>query len=301
MNIENLRAFATVAETLNFHKAAEKLYLSQSALSRQIAELEKELGTPLFSRTTRSVKLTAAGEACIDSARGIVRAWDDLHAQAIRSGVQEGGSLRIGVYGARSLYYIIPTVERLRREYPEMEISVVRDEAELMYQKLLYGENDFIASIAPRLADDPMVERLVLVEEYPSVLLPKTHPLAGRERIWPKELEKESFVMHSKKKSSSMYEKLMEIFSKEGVEINVAAVEDDDKRGMMKVLMGEGIGLYPSMWPEVPQGMAMIPLECDNRPFARVVAWKKGKLNSARKLFLTVLREELKKMNGKED
>ena len=301
MNIENLRDFVTVAETLNFRKAAEILYLSQSALSRQILELEKELGTQLFSRTTRSVGLTAVGETCVEGAKEIIRGWDAMRAQAIRSDVRKAGRLRIGVYGARSLYYIIPAVERLRREYPEIEISVIRDEAELMYQKLLYGENDFISSIAPKLADDPTVEKLVLVEERPSVLLPQTHPLANRECVAPRELEKERFITHSKKKSSSMYDKLMEIFGKEGVAINVVAVEDNDKSGAMKILMGEGIGLYPSVWPEVPQGTVMIPLECDNRPFARVVAWKKGKLNGVRQLFLTVLREELKKMDGKED
>lgn len=239
LNIENLRAFATVAETLNFRKAAELLYLSQSALSRQITELEKEIGSPLFSRTTRSVSLTAAGEVCIENARGIVRAWDTMRDQVIRASVQEGGALQIGVYGARSLYYVIPSVERLRREYPELKISVVQDEAELMYQKLLYGENDFICALAPRLADDPTVERLVLMEEHPSVLLPQTHPLAHRERIAPGELAGERFITHSRKKSSSMYERLMDIFKQKGVEINVVAEEDHDGRGIMKVLMGE--------------------------------------------------------------
>ncbi len=86
MEIRQLRYFIAVADTLNFSRAAESVYLSQSALSRQIMELEQEVGLPLFRRSTRKVELTAAGRALQTNAKELISRWEkilpEVHAQS---------------------------------------------------------------------------------------------------------------------------------------------------------------------------------------------------------------------------
>ena len=304
MNIENLRGFITVAGTLNFRSAAEKLFLSQPALSRQIAELEKELGVSLLIRTTRSVCLTEAGKSCLESARSIIRAWDAMHSQV----KMEKGSLRLGVYASRTTYYIASAMERFRAEYPDVQMSVAGDTAQNLCDQLNSGEIDILCMMGPAITAMPDTEQLILSREYPSIMLPLTHPLAAREILSPKELKGEKFIMHSKRKSASMFEALTGIFTAAGVEPNVVDTEDNDAMIVMRVVSGEAIGLYPSDWRinmpasvrEEPAGTVLIHLECDNAPFSRVAAWKTSNDNPARRAFTKILEEELAAAAGQD-
>lgn len=297
MNIENLRGFMTVAQTLNFRSAAEKLFISQPTLSRQIAELEKELGAPLLVRTTRSVSLTDAGQDCLEGARGIIATWDAMH----RLARKERGILRLGVYANRTTYYIASAMERFRAEHPELQIGVITDTAQNLCDKLNSGEIDLLCMMGPAITGMPDTERIVLAEEHPSVMLPLNHSLAGRSKIHPTELAGEKFLMHTPQKSSAMYEKLLEIFTSQGVTPTVAGTSDNDALLVTRIISGEAVGLFPSDWgvkgpagfKDEPAGTVLVHLDCDNAAFARVAAWKKGNENPARIAFVRILQEEL--------
>lgn len=300
MNIENLRGFVTVAETLNFRSAAERLFLSQPGLSRQIAELEKELGMTLLERTTRSVRLTPAGEACLGSAESIVRIWDAMHGKALRADTS-AASLRIGVYGARSAHYIAKTLERFRREYPAVDLQVKTAHHDALVEGLMSGNLDLACMIAPELTEVSQVERLVLSEEYPSVLLPLSHPLADQVSVPLEKLRGERLLAPSRQKSQYMYDSLCRIFTQAGVMPNIIGEEDNDATLVIRVLNGEALGLRPTDWRlsleepqwERPAGAIFVPLECDHTPFDRVAAWRKQNRNPALRQFLSILRKEL--------
>ncbi len=145
MEIRQLRYFIAVADTLNFSRAAESVYLSQSALSRQIMELEKEVGVPLFNRSTRQVTLTDAGRALQLSAKELISRWEkmipevrNLAPEAIRS-----ASLTIGV-DARSLEQpqrrlrMVEMLYALRQKHPGLRIMIRNCE----YQELLSSVSD---------------------------------------------------------------------------------------------------------------------------------------------------------------
>lgn len=104
MEIRQLRYFIAVADTLNFSRAAESVYLSQSALSRQIMDLEKEVGLPLLRRSTRQVELTEAGKALKKSAKELISRWEKMLPEDTQSVAEEAQalSLTIGV-DARAL------------------------------------------------------------------------------------------------------------------------------------------------------------------------------------------------------
>lgn len=300
MNIENLRGFVTVAETLNFRSAAEQLFLSQPGLSRQIAELEKELGVPLLERTTRSVHLTPAGEACLGSAQSITRMWDAMHSKVLQTGTS-AASLRIGIYGVRSTHYVANVLERFRREYPAIDLQIKTGHHEVLTEGLISGDIDLVCMIAPDLAEVSGVEKLVLAEEYPSVLLPLSHPLANQASVSPAKLKGERFLVPSRQKSRHVHDSLCRIFTQVGIVPNIVGEEDNDATLVIRVLNGEALGLRPTDWRlsleetqwERPAGAIFIPLECDHTPFDRVAVWRKQNKNPALRQFLSILREEL--------
>lgn len=300
MNIENLRGFVTVAETLNFRSAAEQLFLSQPGLSRQIAELEKELGVPLLERTTRSVHLTPAGEACLGSAEGIVRMWDTMHSKVLQTG-DSVVALRVGIYGARSTYYVAGVLERFRREYPAIDLQIKTGHHEALTEGLISGDIDLVCMIAPDLVEVPGVERLVLAEEYPSVLVPLGHPLANQPSVSLTKLKRERFLIPSRQKSRHVHDALCRIFAQAGIAPNIVGEEDNDATLVIRVLNGEALGLRPTDWRlsleepqwERPAGAIFVPLECDHTPFDRVTAWRKQNKSPALRQFLSILREEL--------
>lgn len=145
MEIRQLRYFIAVADTLNFSRAAESVYLSQSALSRQIMDLEKEVGVPLFNRSTRQVTLTDAGRALQISAKELISRWEKMIPE-VRNLVPEAiraASLTIGV-DARALEQparrlrMAEMLFSLRQKHPGLRIMMRNCE----YQELLSGVAD---------------------------------------------------------------------------------------------------------------------------------------------------------------
>ena len=145
MEIRQLRYFIAVADTLNFSRAASSVYLSQSALSRQIMDLEKEVGLPLFRRSTRQVELTEAGKALQISAKELISRWEKMLPE-VRNSVSDEAralTLTIGV-DARVLAKperrksFMTMLYRLRRDYPGLRVLMRTCE----YQDLIKGISD---------------------------------------------------------------------------------------------------------------------------------------------------------------
>ena len=145
MEIRQLRYFIAVADTLNFSRAAESVYLSQSALSRQIMDLEREVGLPLLRRSTRQVELTDAGRALQKSAKELISRWEKMLPE-VRNQVAEdvrGLTLTIGV-DARALAHpvrrsaFLSKLYDMRRENPGLRVLLRNDN----YQNLIKGISD---------------------------------------------------------------------------------------------------------------------------------------------------------------
>ncbi|MDO4548845.1 MAG: LysR family substrate-binding domain-containing protein, partial [Clostridia bacterium] len=190
-------------------------------------------------------------------------------------------------------------IERFKRACPNVDLLVQSDHADRIQDALLHGELDMLCTLAPGLAHAEDIEKIVIYKEHPSALLPLNHPLAGHKTIAVEELRGERLLMHSRKKSTYMYDALCAIFTKAGFEPNVCATEDNDGVGVMRVMSGEAVGIYPTDWSvpsgasrrEIPAGAVFVHLECDNTPFARVLAWRKDNRNPARQQFVRIIRE----------
>ena len=107
MDVEQLRAFLAVAEELHFGRAAARLHVAQPPLSRTIKQLEKHLGATLFDRNTRSVKLTASGQALIDPARAVLEAMRTAENAVVSADGGETGLVRIAFAGPSVLFMFV--------------------------------------------------------------------------------------------------------------------------------------------------------------------------------------------------
>lgn len=177
-SVHQLRLFLALAEDLHFGRAAQRMFISQPALSRQISALERRMGVGLVRRTTRRVELTPAGQALLPEARAVVEAADRL-GEVIRSQSRRGcGRLMVGFIGAEAaMPYARRILAEFRRRYPESELEMRSLDLVNHVQALVSGEVDAAFLRQPLPAG---IRTLQLASEPRVVCLPADDPLARR-------------------------------------------------------------------------------------------------------------------------
>ncbi|MBA2955239.1 LysR family transcriptional regulator [Nocardioides sp. MAH-18] len=261
MELRHLRSFAVLAEEQHFGRAAARLHIAQPALSQQVKQLERELGTPLFTRTTRRVELTEAGARFAEHARTVLadvtRAEDDM--ALLASG--RAGRVSVGFIGTAT-YDVLPRAAReVRAALPDVDLEL---RGELLSPQLVAGLHDRTYDIA-LLRPDPLnqgdldvrplrTERLVAV-------LPAGHPLAGRSRIALSSLATEAFVMHPSGHRSSVHARVLEACAAAGFTPSSVLEVGETATLVVFVAAGLGVALVPEPVRSLGlDGVAYVPL-----------------------------------------
>jgi DNA-binding transcriptional LysR family regulator len=192
VELKQLRYFVAVAEHLNFSAAARELYLSQQALSRIIAQLEREIGVRLLDRTTRSVSLTPAGATLLASARRSLAVVDDALDTVRRTG-GEARPLRVD-FSSASLQTAAHVIRNVRRERPDLPVHQVEDGVPRGLTALARGDLDVLFGVAthcpPEIPAEPVGQERVLAAMTTDHPLARLHEvpvaqLAGVELLLP--------------------------------------------------------------------------------------------------------------------
>jgi DNA-binding transcriptional LysR family regulator len=187
VELRHLRAFVAVAEERNFTRAAARVNLTQPALSRTIAQLERMLGTALFVRDRRSVEPTRATGPLLVHSRRVLAALDDAVTEA-----RGGPSLRVGFTWGSTAEYIAPVVRVFEHEHPEVEVQLTR------FDDTLAGLADGRAHLGfvPGVPADDRLRTLVLVDERRVAALATAHPLADRAEVSLNDLAPDNIVIN---------------------------------------------------------------------------------------------------------
>ena len=194
MELQQLRYAVAIAEEQSFTRAAQRCFVVQSALSRQIKSLESELGVRLFARTSRKVKVTPAGEAFVKQARLCLQAAERAKASAAAAHGQIRGSLTIGVIPTVTAVDIAAVLGAFRRSYPEVGVHVRTGGSDEFLRRIAAGQLDvgvlgLAEGVTPR-----GVQTRELSQERLVAVLSEGHRLAGRRRLRLKDLADEPFV-----------------------------------------------------------------------------------------------------------
>ncbi|MFJ8084145.1 LysR family transcriptional regulator [Streptomyces sp. NPDC096205] len=190
----DLRYFVAVAEELHFTRAAERMYVSQPALSKQIRALERQLGVKLFRRDTQGVELTAAGSALLPHARRVLDAWEAGSAAVAQAREAERSTLRVGMSTSPGRGGLLPAIRsRFTAAHPEAAVRLRQITWDDPTAGLAEGDTD-VAFVWLPLPDQERYAWTVVVEERRLLALPDGHPLAGRTEVDFAELADEPFL-----------------------------------------------------------------------------------------------------------
>lgn len=147
--LKQLQYFLALTETEHFGRAAERCFVSQSAFSNAIRELETHLGAELVDRTNRSVTITATGQEVAVQARLVLRDVEDLVETARGPGEPLTGELRLGVIPTIAPFILPKVLPKLRRTYPDLELLLTEEQTERIYERLMDGELDVLLLALP--------------------------------------------------------------------------------------------------------------------------------------------------------
>jgi DNA-binding transcriptional LysR family regulator len=193
MELRQLEYFVAVAEEANFTRAAERVRISQSGVSAQLRQLERELGAELIDRSTRKATLTPAGEAALGHARAVLAA-----ASAVQESVGEvtgliRGRLVVGMVIGCTVVPLFEALAEFHRAHPGVEISLVEDNSEQLVEGIHAGAID-LALIGTAIATPPGLNALVVASERLVALLPKDHLLAKQDQVTLAEIAEHPIV-----------------------------------------------------------------------------------------------------------
>ena len=244
MELRHLRYFDAVASTLSFSRAAELLHMSQPPLSRQIRQMEDELGALLFDRATRPMTLTPAGRFFHDQTLQMLRRLAEVQASTRR--IADGGRAWFGIGFVPSvLYGVLPELIRLMRDtHPAMEVGLQEMMTIQQSEALRTGRIDVGFGRLP--LNDPGIHCETIFEEPLVVALPARHRFRSRRKLSLAELAREPLVLYPAFPRPSYADQVLEVFRSHGLVPNVVQQANELQTAIGLVSAGVGLALVPA-------------------------------------------------------
>lgn len=256
MDVRQLRYFSAVARTGSFTHAAEQLGISQPSLSQQIKTLEKQIGTPLFERLGRSVRLTTYGEALRQPAADILQ--QVAEAQSSLANLQKGvrGKLRVGVIPTIMPYLIAPRIGDFSKRFPEVDLQFAEDTTPYLVERLQSGDLDLAVSGLP--VRNPDIVCSELMREPLFLAVADNHRLAQENAADLHDLQNERFLLL--KEGHCLRDDVLRTCARGRTELQ-SVFETDQLASLFQfVRSGFGLTVVPAMASAQSAGCKLIPL-----------------------------------------
>lgn len=241
--LAQLRCFTTVATELNFRRAAERLNMTQPPLSRQVQLLEHSLGVELFTRSTRSVALTAAGRAFFIEAQNLLERAHQAAASARRFAAGDIGSVSISFVGSAVYEFLPRVIAEARLNQPQVKISLSEMNTHQQHEALRTRRIDLGIVRQPLLQAG--YENECLVREPFVLAIPRQHPLATSKEVGVRDLDGAPFLMYSHAAYPPFNELLTGMFRSAGVAPEYVQWLGSSLTILALVNAGMGLALVP--------------------------------------------------------
>lgn len=243
VNLRHLEYFLAVAEELHIGRAAVRIGISQPPLTRQMRQLEEELGVDLLVRTPRGVELTEAGATLVAEARNIVSLVQLAAEHTRRAGEGKLGRLDIGIFGSAILDTIPKLLELFREDHPD--VTVVLHAMNKLEQLEALRQKRIRIGFNRMLEPQPDIESRIIIMEPLFVALNETHPLAERERVNLADLSEDSWVAFPIGKRPSFVDLVMNLCRAESYVPDIVQLVGDATTGLALVGAGFGVTMVP--------------------------------------------------------
>lgn len=230
MELRHLRYFVAVVEEQSFTKAAEKLYIAQPPLSRQIQNLESELGISLFERGSRPLKTTEAGQFFYQHAVKLLSNAEEVKSMTKRIGLIEK-TVTMGFVGSL-LYGLLPKIVYMfRQQQPHLKIELVEMSTKDQIQALKEGRID--VGFGRLRISDPAVRRVLLREEPLMLAVHISHPLAASKGTYFADIEDENLFLYPSHPKPNFSTQVRHLFSEHGLDPKNFQINGSAKKGIM--------------------------------------------------------------------
>ena len=277
MELRHLRYFVAVGDEQHYGRAALRLRVVQPALSRQIQDLEEEVGFKLFERLPRGVKLSPAGKLFLEDARRILQDVNEAAARAARVARGQSGTLRVGFSENASWRGVVPeSLRRFREIRPDAELQLQPLPSLEQLEAIRSGRLDagFVLDMPKA---DPELERLRVAIQRIELAVPTGHPLTKLKELRLRDLTDASFVWFPRRASPALYDRLMRECFRGGLK-SPRIVQDGLNEATILSLVATGLGvgwvLGTARW-RCPKSVVITSVVDLNVPLLLALAWRK--------------------------
>ena len=277
MELRHLRYLVAVGEEQHYGRASRILRVAQPALSRQIQDLEEEVGFKLFDRLPRGVKLSVAGKLFLEDARRILQAVSEATARAAHVARGQSGTLRVGFTENASWHGVVPDSFRLFREQqPDAELQLQPAASLEQLDAIRSGRLDAgFANFMPKV--DPELDQLAVAVHHLELAVPKRHPLTKLKKLRLRELTDALFIWFPRRASPAFYDRLMHECYRGGLK-SPRIVQEGLNEATILSLVSTGLGvgwvLGSARW-RCPETVAILPVVDLNVPLRLTLAWRR--------------------------
>lgn len=294
MKTEQLRYFLSVARHRNFTEAAREFYLTQPAITHQISALEQELGAQLFTRTTRSVSLTRAGELFLEDAKHILDGEERALERLRQLKGPEELELKIGYLNSPCRHFLPRILSAYQQRYPQVRLELTRKNATGLYEASGAGAFDLIFSVLSDLRQLGGYSCRKLTSDFYCLVAPKNHPCVANAQIDFGKLATEPFVSLSKSAGGYMYRQIRQICRELGFTPRVVAEYSALEDVLFSVECGQALAILPCHVREyMCTDLAFVPLTGSDLNIDIGVAWRQESDNPAMRWLLDLINHYL--------
>ena len=277
MELRHLRYFVAVGEEQHYGRAARRLRVAQPALSRQIQDLEEELGFKLFERLPRGVRLSEAGKLFLEDARRILQEVSEAAVRAGRVASGRSGTLRVGFTENASWRGVVPeSFRRFRELQPDAELQLQPAASLEQLEAIRSGRLDAgFVNFMPK--SDPELDQLLVARPHVELAAPKGHPFTKLKKLSLRDLVDAPFIWFPRWPSPAFYDRMMRECHRGGLK-SPRIVQEGLNEATILSLVSTGLGvgwvLGTARW-RCPETVVVLPVVDLNMPLTLALAWRR--------------------------
>jgi DNA-binding transcriptional LysR family regulator len=277
MELRHLRYFLAVGEEQHYGRAARRLRVAQPALSRQIQDLEEEVGFKLFERLPRGVKLSVAGTLFLEDARRILQEISEAAVRAGRVASGRSGTLRIGFTENSSWRGVVPdSFRQFREQQPDAELQLQPEASLVQLEAIRSGRLDAgFVNFMPK--SDPELNQLLVARQHVELAAPRSHPLTRLKKLRLRHLTDAPFVWFPRRANPAFYDQMMLKCYRGGLKcprIVQEGVNEPTILSLVSTGMGVGWVLATARW-RCPESVVILRVVDLKMPLTLALVWRR--------------------------
>src|SRR5580658_783842 len=292
MELRHLRYFVAVGEEQHYGRAANRLRVAQPVLSRQIQDLEAEVGFKLFERLPRGVKLSVAGKVFLQDARRILQEVNEAAGRAGRVARGLSGALRVGFAENASWHGVVPdSFRRFREQQPDAELQLQPAASLEQLEAIRSGRLDGgFVNFMPK--SDPELDQLLVARQHVELAVPRRHALTKLKKLRLRDLTDVPFVWFPRWANPAFYDRLLHKCYRGGLK-SPRIVQEGLNEATILSLVSTGLGvgwvIGTARWRS-PESVVILPVADLNMPLPLALAWRRDNTSTLLANFIAEVR-----------